>query len=208
MTFTERRQIIFSKQEMTEISEAHSEDRGTGENKERTLSRRHSPAPVQMWPCKRTCSPPGFLNRPLGVRVYLLPGTEIHIGSRAFSASYYTNDCFLWAGCGWVGMRAVGNEQESKVTEKHPRNGDWQSTFCSLGQWLGELGIKAVYVTTHSLHKEGLVKSASLSFKSLSVLISTWPTKTETRLGVYKELTKPVGWSYYYVLHSWGGHTI
>lgn len=71
---------------MTETSEAHSEADVTCAQP--LLKCRDGPA-------NALAHLPGFLNVPLGVRLHLLPGAEIHISSSPFSASYYTNNCFL-----------------------------------------------------------------------------------------------------------------
>jgi hypothetical protein len=47
----------------------------------------------------------------------------------------------------------------------HARNGDLVEHFLQSGAMTWRVSIKAVYVTTLSHHKEGLVKPASLSLQ-------------------------------------------
>lgn len=111
-----------------------------------------------------------------------------------FCVFYCTSNCFFvdfWLGR--QAQREVGMDKKTSLmgrTTSELKIGNLLSVFlgksCSPGQWPGAFGLKtcSVYVTSHFLHKEVLVKSASLSFLVTVSSNKHLTMKTDTRLGV------------------------
>lgn len=133
---------------------------------------------------------------------------------------YCTSNCFFvdfWLGRrGW---RKVGMDKKTSLmgrTTSELKTGNLLPVFlvksCNPGQWPGAFGLKtcSVYVTSHFLHKEVLVKSASLSVLVTVSSNKHLTMKTELRLGVWEE-TGQTSWAVLLLLSitfSWGGTNI
>lgn len=158
-----------------------------------------------------------FLNIPLGFRTK-------HISLTIFiTQSSGTNILVLpplacsirlvtvsWWACAWqAGWEKVRMDKKTSLmggTTSELKIGSLLLVFlaksCSPGQWPGAFGLKgcSVYVTTHSLYKEFLVKSANLSILVTVSSNKHLTKKTKIRLGVW-EGTGQTSWAVLFLLN-------